>query len=596
MTNKPEFLGSLSIFANLNEAELTALSRISHEYSFLKGATIAFQGDVADSMYIVRSGRLYAKVIDNRGAVRESPFTRGYKSGEWFGESWLFTPGAYPATVKAMEDGRLIIIKSQDFLTFLTQNRAALDKLEPELDEENQPIQGLSVEAWAEAQKMAIKERKRRASDLTLLPDELVEYFSRRSRWYLFLRVFWPVFFILFLPLLFVLLPAEPFYLNIARYAALIIGEIVAVGLLLFRYIDWRNDYFVITNQHLTHHEFELRSFVTRLVMVPIEQVQSVTIDKPTLISNLFNIGTARVTTASQAGTVLFDNIDDPRQVKLTLNRLIGRVQALDAGITQTAMRRSLAGHFQLPPAYEPVQDEEEAAAAPPPAAKQRRSPNWRSRLGWRVEENDVVTYRKHIFVLIKRLLPPGALMLLIFALSIGILVTFGLQWLPWVALIATIVGLVVLGWLVWRFEDWRNDTFQVTNRFVMDIDRKPFGFGESRKQAALSNIQNVSAERPGFLPTLFDYGYVLIETAGATADIRFESVPHPSHIQADIFKRLDEYRRQQRVREGAARRQEYAVLVDVYRQIMEQSPIPPRTPVAEETAPDSAAAPTTTS
>jgi membrane protein YdbS with pleckstrin-like domain len=138
---------------------------------------------------------------------------------------------------------------------------------------------------------------------------------------------------------------------------------------------------------------------------------------------------------------------------------------------------------------------------------------------------------------------------------------------------------LITLFWLVWRYEDWRNDKFQLTQLDVIDIDRKPFGFGESRKQAPLSNIQNVTAERPGFFATVFDYGNVHIETAGAEAEILFDKIPRPSRVLTDIFRRLEENREQQRRREGETRREEYAVLLDVYKQELERDLIPRRTP-----------------
>ena len=117
----------------------------------------------------------------------------------------------------------------------------------------------------------------------------------------------------------------------------------------------------------------------------------------------------------------------------------------------------------------------------------------------------------------------------------------------------------------------------------VIDIDRKPFGFGESRKQAPLRNIQNVRAERPGFFATLFDYGNVHIETAGADSDIIFDRIPHPSQVLSDIFRRLEEYRENQRRKDGETRREEYAVLLDVYRQEMERDRIPRRMPPIDE-------------
>jgi uncharacterized membrane protein YdbT with pleckstrin-like domain len=122
-----------------------------------------------------------------------------------------------------------------------------------------------------------------------------------------------------------------------------------------------------------------------------------------------------------------------------------------------------------------------------------------------------------------------------------------------------------------------------LTDKDVIDIDRKPFGFGESRKQAPLQNIQNVKAERPGFFATLFDYGDVHIETAGADSDIDFDRIPHPSQVLSDIFRRLEESRDAQRRKDDEKRRKDYAILLDVYRQEMEQDRIPRRTPPIDE-------------
>ena len=80
-------------------------------------------------------------------------------------------------------------------------------------------------------------------------------------------------------------------------------------------------------------------------------------------------------------------------------------------------------------------------------------------------------------------------------------------------------------------------------------------------------------------MPTLFNYGFVSIDTAGSQSDIVFDYVPNPELIQSDIFARIDESKRRERVQEGSSRRQEYALLLDVYRQAMEQQRIPQRTP-----------------
>ncbi|MFQ5399164.1 MAG: PH domain-containing protein [Anaerolineae bacterium] len=590
MTDKLDFLGKLTIFEALDEDDLLALAQISGEYEFDEGAVIAFQRDVADSLIIVHSGRLYARSVDERGIVREE-HTHAYYPGDYFGEKWLFAPDAHPATVKGTEKGRVILIKSDEFLQFLEKHPGVLEALEPELDESEQLLSGLSLEAWEEAQKVRLRADKR-TSAISLLPDELVEFQAHRSRWYLFLRLVGPAVGMV----AFLLLTLSTLANRADGGIVSTLGLIAPVGLtlffaalLIFQYLDWANDYFVITNKHLAHHEFSLRSFRTTVDKIPIDQIQSVEIVRPTFIANLFNFGTARITTAAQTGTVYFDNIDDPGQVQETLDRLRRRVKVLDAARAQATMRQSLEKHFQYHSPYRKVEepddvDEEEEAETDGRISLREVWASIKKRYQWRVEENGIITYRKHFFVLLKDVMWP-VLIFLILMLLFWLAVRFvGLTF----AQLAAVFGLLMaidLAWFLWQVEDWRNETFQVTDRFVIDIDRKPFGFGESRKQAELSNVQNINSDRPGLLATLFNFGNVIIETAGATADITFENVSNPNRVQSDVFKRLDQYRQRQRIREGERRREEYAVLLDVYQQAVEQEMIPRRTP--PDTLPD---------
>jgi len=317
---------------------------------------------------------------------------------------------------------------------------------------------------------------------------------------------------------------------------------------------------------------------------VPVTQVQSVTVERPTLTANLFNVGTVRITTASVVGTVRFDGIDNPQEVEEILDNLRQRVQTTDAAAAQTYMRSSVERHFQLDPGIKPIIDEDEFIDEDLFLPAEQRSSRYLFTrwLNWRVEEAGVITYRRNYFILFWEILLP--------VLVLGIILIIGglakrFLYADWLVILTVLSPffLLTLFWLVWRYEDWRNDMFQLTERDVIDIDRKPFGFGESRKQAPLSNIQNVTAERPGFFATVFDYGNVHIETAGAEAEIVFDKIPRPSKVLTDIFRRLDENRERQRRRDGETRREEYAVLLDVYKQELERGRIPRRTPEIDD-------------
>lgn len=585
MTSKIEFLAQLPIFEALDDEELWSLASICTEYEYEDGAVIAYQRDVADSMVIVRSGRLFARAVDERGIVRD---TQAYLPLDYFGDVWMFAQTAHPATVKATGPGQAIIIKGSDFLQFLARDRNALAKLEPLIDEADQVVSGLSLEAWEEAQKSRLKPDRRSAS-VSLLPDELMEFQTRRSRWYLMLRAVMPSLGLLLGPLgLFLLLGgvSEGIASSAVRWVLPLIVALFFGLWLFFRVLDWNNDYFVITSKHLTHHEFRLRSFSTTINKIPLDQIQSVEVERPTFIAQMFDFGTARVTTSAQARSVLFDNIDDPRRVEATLNNLRQRVKALDAGRAQATMRQSIESHFNVQDNVHVADDldDEDDYDEYEQAEGARFADLWqefRDRYRWRVEQNGVITYRKHVFVLLREIAwPAGIGLILAIAATFmarGSRMSFGQ-----LVGIFLVLYTIDLSWLIWRIEDWRNDTFQLTDTYVIDIDRKPFGFGESRKLAELSNVQNVNSDRPNFLATIFNFGNVVVETAGATADITFENVSHPNLVQSDVFKRRDQFRQRQLLKDGEHRRKEYSVLLDVYQQAREQGRIPRRTPPSE--------------
>lgn len=588
MTSKEAFLQQHPLFESLTEEHVAALAQITDEVQYENGGMVAYQGDVADCLYIVKSGRLYAETRQND--IEQNSYvveTEDYLAGSYFNDEWLFEPNVHPANVKAKshrgDAAVVLMIRGTNFVRFLLQYPDALPLLateEEEVEGEFVVASGLSPFAYEEAQKLFSKAKQKRTV-ISILPDELVEYSARRSPLYLLVQVFFPVLALIIIPtLLYFFFNSQPLESFSYRLRFWVPGLISVVVLLvvLFQVLDWSNDYFVITNKRVVHREFDLRTFRVDIKTARIDQVQSVEIAKPTFITNLFNFGTARITTASAFGTIFFDNIDNPIEVKETLDRQSRLVKSLDASMEQSLLRETFSEHFAVKPQYQPIG--EKAAALPPvkPVERPGLLSRLRLRYYWRVEEENVIIYRKHFIVLIIESAIPISLALL------GLLVTFVLirffdftlgQLLPALILVYSIDLL----WLIWRAEDWRNDMFQLTDRLIVDIDRRPFGFGESRKQALLSNIQNVNAYTPGIIHTIFNYGNVEIETAGAESNLVFEDIPYPSVIQSDIFAQLEDMLDEQRRRRRGTRHKEYALLMDVYKQTVEQERIPDRTP-----------------
>jgi hypothetical protein len=286
-------------------------------------------------------------------------------------------------------------------------------------------------------------------------------------------------------------------------------------------------------------------------------------------------LGTARVTTSAQ--TVLyFDYLTEPERVERAINQIRGRKRSMSDGEFKATMRKSVANYFQIPEALVKLDEYN-----PPPADKTtafgrawKRFRKFRL-YQYRIEDGGTITYRKHVFALFVALLWPmgGAL-----ALAVALLLLNYLELDQYVSIVI-IAGLIDLIWFIWRTEDWRNDTFQVTEKYVIDIDRQPFGFGESRKQAQLDDIQEVEADRPNFLSTIFNFGNVEVETAGADSNIVFENVSNPTGVKNDIFKKRSKFQDQKRKNAAEQQRREYVVLLDVFKQEQELDRMKRRTP-----------------
>lgn len=562
-TEKIAFLQKLEMFEELDDAELDALARITTQYEFSEGAVLVHQGDVADRLFMVESGRVEAVSINNEGVSRRETQFLPYDT---FNDVWLFNPATHLSSIRARRDGRLLIIKSADFIKFLNNHPNVLNKL------------ALTDEAIAELEKSPLARPGRRYKSIKLVAGELVELETKRSGWVLVAMLFLPVLGLITIPLLlFWLLPPTlpnlgmTWVLGIAGFFAFIFLIIV-----LFQWIDWANDYLIITNKRLVHVEFDLRSFSVKGKDTLMDRVQSVEIVTPNLLSTILNLGTARVTTAAQ--TVLyFDYLNNPSRVKEVINDIRERKQTMQKGDFKATMRQSLENYFAIDNPLHKLKEE------PPPPLPERRTPltallkffkSFRL-YRYRIEEGSTITYRKHIFALLVEVVWPLGI-----ALLLGVLL-LGLRWLELdgYAGFVFIAGLIDMLWIIWRTEDWRNDTFQVTDRYVIDIDRRPFGFGESRKQAQLDNIQDIEADRPNFLATLFNFGKVEVETAGADSNIIFENISDPERIKNDIFKKRTKFLEQKQKGQAEAQRREYAVLLDVFLQEQEMDRVGRRTP-----------------
>lgn len=601
---KVDFLAQLPLFSGLSAPMLAALNGITYEYAFGPRKIIAHEGDVANHLYIVRAGQLEAWRLDEaRQYLKEGV----YSAGDFFRDEWLFEGSLHPTTVRSRRSGRLLMIEREAFLNFLKGHTSAVAAIFPHLSLEAQdailhsrfraylgrqtavrPLRPINNEAELAAdenvtntglttEQIEAGERwLKRYAKLQLLPEEVVYFNARRSAKTLGARA-------VAMGLLAFLLFVVPIILlgtsGVRGQVMVITGAVLASVPLLelaVYYINWLNCYFIVTNKRIIRYESKPLRFKTNVEKIELSNVQSVNTMMPSFVTNLLNIGTAAITTAAQDSVIYFDFIDQPKQVEEAINK----INELNAQRNQSAhrarLRRSVDELFEVAPALERVRP---PAPPPPPATFRQR---WRERFV-RAESASEIMYHKHPIALLRAWLLPALVGLVLFL--VGLVLYFFLPevlGIPAVAGLFFILGLVWLGLMLWLFEDWRNDTYLVTNRYIVDIDRAPFGLRESRKQAELSKIENVRAEQEGFLPSVFNFGQVHIETAGADSNIIFENVREPERIQNEIFAKRDLFRKKMSVADEEQRRRDFTMMIDMYYQGVQQGRIPGHRPLPE--------------
>jgi len=100
---------------------------------------------------------------------------------------------------------------------------------------------------------------------------------------------------------------------------------------------------------------------------------------------------------------------------------------------------------------------------------------------------------------------------------------------------------LFVTAFVFEQFLSWFFNVYIVTNERIIDYDFFNLLYKDI-KQADLEKVQDVSAKVGGLARVFFDFGDVLVETAGALPNLEFEAVPDPegvANLIHDIRSRL---------------------------------------------------------
>lgn len=157
--------------------------------------------------------------------------------------------------------------------------------------------------------------------------------------------------------------------------------------------------------------------------------------------------------------------------------------------------------------------------------------------------EEVILLLRRHWYTLVA---PIG---FLIFACILPLLavVVFGNYIMAYnlvsLALLATVIFWLAIWFIIfYMITMYSLDTWIVTTKRVVDSTQHGF-FSRKVSELSLSSIQDISIYTTGMIPTMMDFGYLEIQTAGAENKFLFQQIPHPQKVKDAIVKAVANYK-----------------------------------------------------
>jgi small-conductance mechanosensitive channel/CRP-like cAMP-binding protein len=119
----------VDLFAVLDNAELHALAEHARLRLYGRGEVLARQGEVSDTFFIIRSGRVRIDVDDDLTDKIVAVTVNRLGAGDFFGEMALLTGAPRGATVIAEEDTETVVVERADIAALLQANPELPERL-----------------------------------------------------------------------------------------------------------------------------------------------------------------------------------------------------------------------------------------------------------------------------------------------------------------------------------------------------------------------------------------------------------------------------------------------------------------------------------
>ncbi|MGE5222518.1 MAG: cyclic nucleotide-binding domain-containing protein [Omnitrophica WOR_2 bacterium] len=529
-------LSRIALFKGLNAEQIDRMADRFELFSVDPGTRLFTQGERPDAFYLILSGKVRIS-RKNEGGER---VLANFVSGDYFGEEPLLYGLRRLATATAVEPSVILRMDKEGFGWLVREF----------------PQVKLALQATIKTRRLA-----RRRTYPWLGEDETIYLMARKHKAALFTGLIAPV--------MVGWLSLASFYLafTIDRPSVQLVlnglGAIIFVAMVLWGiwiWIDWGNDYYIVTSQRVVWLEKVVGIYDSRQE-APLSTVLTVDVQTDQ-IGRMLGYGDVIVRTFT--GQIVMKQVAYPYQLASLLGEFTNRSKEVAQKIESQMLEREIRVRLGMPedPNLPPIT----APITVKPALKKHPG-SLRSSLDdffkVRFEEGGVVTFRKHWILLLRDIWLPTLILFLLAAAVVGrILDLYETFSIGLVLLVSFTLGLICIVWWVYQYVDWRNDIYQLTSDQIIDIYRKPLG-REDKKTAQVENILSLENKRRGILGLILNYGDVTAMVGGAK--FLFEGVYNPASVQQEIFHRINERKRQMREAEASRERERIASWLAAY-------------------------------
>ena len=539
------FLRDVSLFNSLTEIELEDLAALFGVADINPEETILLQSQKSPAFFIIFDGQTSAV-----RRLSESEFQVDvYVRGDFFGEDSLLNDSVEPASISTITPATILRLEKPQFI-WLIQTFPSIKERLGRFTKTHQYLDELHFD-W-------------------LNDDEVVYQVRRRHPANLIVMLAAPVLalFVGFVLLIIAIQNWEVVGLRNALLAGSALALGGGLGWFFWRWIDWKNDIYLLTSQRVVWNEKVIWMYESR-IEAPLTTILSINV-KTSYFGRLLGFGDVIVTTYT--GKIILESIADPNQLASLITEYWQRskqdMQRADVNELRQSIRSILGYEEGLPSQRIDVPHERSDDGAD----QFKELSNWDKYFGnifkTRIENERVITYRKHWLILLRKTILPSLLgfALLVFILTFDIMYLLGdVNGEP--PLEMTLYGVlfiifILFPWWLYHYADWRNDIYQVSDRSIFDIERKPFG-SESRKSASLENILSLEHSRPGFLGYILNVGFVIVNVG--EAKFTFENVFQPARIQQDIFNRMNALQVTKQSEEYTREKERMLKMIEIY-------------------------------